>query len=206
MAIGENLDISGVLKQFEQLPSMARYGIMAGVVAVILGIYFFTFFGSARNRLAVVDRKLAKVEGEIQSAKAVASNLESFKKKQEELKAELKSAMRKLPESTDLPQLLTDITTLGKKAGLEIRSFKRGQKISRGFYSEQQILLQFSGRYHDIGTFFDRLAKLDRIVNITKLEMKLAKGTDAEPRLNVSGVAATFFFNESSDSAAAGGK
>jgi type IV pilus assembly protein PilO len=204
MAMAEKVDLNSALKRFEALPTPARFGVLGGIVALLLGIYWFALFGSKRTELAAVDKKLAKVESSIQSAKAVAANLESFRKKREELQAQLKEALRKLPTSSDLPQLLTDITSLGKKSGLEIQSFKRGSTIDRGFYSEQQILLQFNGRYHDIGMFFDRLAKLDRIVNITKLDMKLINDIDVDPRLNVSGVAATFFFNDSQPAMAGG--
>lgn len=204
MGMAESLDVNALLKRVAGLPSVARFGILTGISALIVAIYFFTLFSGSRTALAAVDRKLAKVEGDIQAAKAVASNIESFQKKREELQAQLKDALRKLPDSSDLPQLLTDITSLGKKSGLEIQSFKRGSKIDRGFYSEQQIQLQFSGRYHDIGMFFDRLAKLDRIVNITRLDMKLENEVDVDPRLKVSGAAATFFFNESQTPTAGG--
>jgi type IV pilus assembly protein PilO len=206
MAMAEKLDLNSLLKRFEALPTGLRFAVLGGVVAVVFGVYYVGFFGSKRTELVAVEQKLEKVESSIQSAKAVAANLESFKKKREELQAQLQDALRKLPSSSDLPQLLTDITSLGKKSGLEIQSFKRGPKVDRGFYSEQQILLKFNGRYHDIGMFFDRLAKLDRIVNITKLEMKLINDVDVDPRLNVSGVAATFFFNESQQTATAGGE
>src|SRR5262245_5027369 len=168
MAMADKLDVNALMKRYEALPSPARFGVLGGIALLIVGVYYAAFFGGMRTELANLDKKLEKVESSIQSAKAVASNLEAFKRKREELQGQLKEALRKLPSSSDLPQLLTDITSMGKKSGLEIESFKRGQKIDRGFYSEQQILLQFNGRYHDIGMFFDRLAKLDRIVNITK--------------------------------------
>lgn len=204
MAMADKLDVNALLKRYEALPSPARFGVLGGIALLVVGVYYAAFFGGMRTELAGLDKKLEKIESSIQSAKAVASNLESFKRKREELQAQLKEALRKLPTSSDLPQLLTDITSMGKKSGLEIESFKRGQKIDRGFYSEQQILLQFNGRYHDIGMFFDRLAKLDRIVNITKLDMKLINDVDVDPRLNVSGVAATFFFNETQAPTAGG--
>lgn len=204
MAMADKLDVNALMKRYEALPSPARFGVLGGIALLIVGVYYAAFFGGMRTELANLDKKLEKVESSIQSAKAVASNLEAFKRKREELQGQLKEALRKLPSSSDLPQLLTDITSMGKKSGLEIESFKRGQKIDRGFYSEQQILLQFNGRYHDIGMFFDRLAKLDRIVNITKLDMKLINDVDVDPRLKVSGVAATFFFNETQAPTAGG--
>jgi type IV pilus assembly protein PilO len=205
MAMADKLDVNSLLKRYEALPVPARFGVLGGIAVLVFGVYYLTLFGAKRSELAAVDKKLATIESSIQAAKAVAANLESFKQKREELQAQLREALRKLPASSDLPQLLTDITSIGKKSGLEIESFKRGPTVDRGFYSEQQILLKFNGRYHDIGMFLDRLAKLDRIVNITRLEMKLINDVDVDPRLNVSGIAATFFFNEP-QAATAGGE
>ena len=197
MAVGENIDLNALLRRMEALPGIARLGILGGIAAVIVGLYFFTMFGGARSKLQTVDRQLAKVESDIQSARAVASNLDNFKREQEELKQELQAALQKLPRTSDLPQLLTDISSLGKKSGLEIRTFKRADLANRGFYSEQNILLKFRGEYHDVGIFFDRLSRLSRIVNITSLDMKVAKDLGGSPLLEVSGNASTFFFNDS---------
>jgi type IV pilus assembly protein PilO len=97
-----------------------------------------------------------------------------------------------------LPALLTNISTLGKKSGLEIQKFSQGKKIDRGFYSEQQIELEFTGLFHDIGLFFDRIANLSRIVNLTELAFSVESDTGENPVLKVKGTAATFYFNDSS--------
>ncbi len=196
MAIGDNFDAQQMLEQFGRLPAPARYGALALVAVLMVGIYWVTLFGGQRTVLHGVEKKLTKLEQNIQSAKAVASNLETFKRKQKELKAQLQASLQKLPNSSELPQLLTDITTLGKKSGLEIRSFKRGKQVNRGFYSEQQILLAFLGSYHDVGTFFDRLANLSRIVNLGNLEINVVNDGLDGPKLKVKGVAATFYFND----------
>ena len=134
--------------------------------------------------------------------RSVANNLESFKRKREELGQQLQAALEKLPESSDLPALLTNISTLGKKSGLEIQTFKQGKKIDRGFYSEQQIELQFTGFYHDIALFFDRVANLSRIVNLNDLVFEVESDAGENPTLKVKGTAATFYFNDSSKTSA----
>jgi len=196
VAIGENFDIEKGLEYLGRLPTPARFGIMGGIALVIVALYWLTIFGGQRTVLDGVEEKLAKLEQDIQSAKAVASNLESFKRKREELKKELQASLQKLPNSSELPALLTDITSLGKKSGLEIRSFKRGKQVNRGFYNEQRILLEFFGGYHDVGVFFDRLANLSRIVNIDSLNVSVASDGVEGPKLKVKGVAATFYFTE----------
>lgn len=198
MAISDNLNAQQILQRLDRLPQFARYGILAGVALLVVGLYLLLFFGSDQNSLRTLQNKRAKLEQNIQAAKAVANNLESFKRKREELESQLKAALEKLPESSDLPALLTNITGLGKKSGLEIQTFKQGKKIDRGFYSEQQIELEFSGAYHDIGLFFDRVASLSRIVNLSDLTFSVASETSETPQLKVKGIAATFYFNEAS--------
>lgn len=196
MAIGEDFDARKILEQIERLPSAARFGVLAAIAAVVVAVYWFTLFGSSRQNLTRLKTQLTQIESDIVEAKTVASNLESFKEKQEELRAELKTALQQLPNSSDLPVLLTDITSLGKKSGLEIHQFKPNGEVVRGFYAEVPITLKMFGAYHDVGIFFDRLSKLSRIVNITELGMKLAEYRNETPRLEVTGIATTYFFVE----------
>jgi type IV pilus assembly protein PilO len=203
MAIGENIDAQKLLQRFERLPTPMRSAVLGALALVVVGFYMILFFGSNQTQLRGLQTRHAKVEQDIQAAKAVANNLAAFKAKREELGQQLQAALEKLPESSDLPALLTNISTLGKKSGLEIQTFKQGKKIDRGFYSEQQIELQFTGFYHDIALFFDRVASLSRIVNLTDLTFEVEKDTGESPTLKVKGTAATFYFNDSSKAAPA---
>ncbi len=203
MAIGENLDAKKILEQIERLPAAARFGVLAGVAAVLVAVYWFTLFSSTRENLGRLKTQLTKIEAEIIEARTVASNLKTFEEEQKVLKAELKAALRQLPNSSDLPVLLTDITSLGKKSGLEIHHFRPSPEVRHGFYAEVPIALRLFGAYHDVGIFFDRLSKISRIVNITELAMKLSEYRNDTPRLEVTGVATTYFFVE--DLASAGG-
>ncbi len=198
MAIGEDLNAKKILEQIERLPPAARFGVLGGVAAVIVAVYWFTLFSSTRQNLSRLKVQLTQIEADIVEAKTVASNLTSFREKQEELEAELRTALQQLPNSSELPVLLTDITSLGKKSGLEIHQFRPNAEVQRGFYAEVPISLKLFGAYHDVGIFFDRLANLSRIVNITELAMKLHEYRNETPRLEVTGVATTYFFVDSS--------
>ena len=71
--------------------------------------------------------------------------------------------------------LLTDISNLGKTAGIEIKSFKREDERIHDFYAEVPIAVAFEGRYHDIARFFDLVAKLPRIVNMGSIQMSVVE-------------------------------
>ncbi len=191
-----NLDAAQFLEQLERLPAVARYGVRAGVALLVFVLYWFTMASSATNRLNLLETQLSELQNQISEARAVASNLKSFEERREELQAQLDAALGQLPNSKELPGLLTDMSSLGKKSGLEVRYFDPMKEISRGFFAEVPIKVEFLGAYHDVGIFFDRLSRLSRIVNITKLDMSVESERAGLPRLKVTGVATTFRFLE----------
>ncbi len=196
-----SIDVNQILQQVERLPTMARFGILAGVSVLVVAIYWGAMYSGERQKLQAKRGQLTQLQSEIAEARAVASNLKSFQEQREILRKELDNALQRLPNDTELPGLLTDISSLGKKSGLEIRSFNPGDKVNRGFYAEVPISLEFYGSYHELGVFFDRLSRLSRIVNITQLDMSLASDSGDKPMLQIKGVATTFQFVNSSNSA-----
>src|SRR5690606_2136412 len=128
--------------------------------------------------------------------RAIVSNLAAFEQELADLEQQLKTALRQLPDSKELPVLLTDITSLGKDAGLEFRLFKPKEEVPRDFYAEVPIEIEFSGTYHDIARFFDKVSKLPRIVNVSRMNMTIADTDMGATILNVKGEATTFRFIE----------
>jgi len=189
-----NIDANQVLEQLEKLPAAARHAIRVGVAALVIGLYWFTMAGDANERLNQLQSQLSELQNDISEARAVASNLKSFEKRRAELQGQLNAALSQLPNSKELPGLLTDMSGLGKKSGLEVRAFDPMGEVKRGFFAEVPIKVEFFGAYHDVGVFFDRLSRLSRIVNITQLDMSVESERSGRPRLKVSGVATTFRF------------
>ncbi len=194
MATEQKMDISQGLEQMARLPNNVRALILVGVAVAVLCIYGFTLYSGVSKKSVALERQLTQVQTKIAESRAVASNLKRFKVKQQDLGAELETALRRLPNQKELPVLLTNMSSLGKKSGLEIRSFKPAPEVNRGFYAEVPISIEFLGRYHEAGIFFDRLSRLSRIVNITELKMSLADPKALVPVLKVQGTATTFRF------------
>jgi type IV pilus assembly protein PilO len=204
MAIGDQFNASELAARMERLPLGVRLGVLAAVFAAVVGLYWFTVYGGQREELNRLEAELTKLQTKVAESRAVASNLKAFQKTREELEAQLAEALRRLPNGKELPVLLTDITSLGKKSGLEFRSFKPGNEVHRGFYAEVPIRIEVSGQYHEVGVFFDRLSRLSRIVNMGDLQMKIEKGQGESPDLSLKGVATTYRFKEGGGQSAGG--
>jgi type IV pilus assembly protein PilO len=192
MALELGLDqLQGQLEKFAKLPRGYRLAAIPVVAAIVLGSYGWFFYAPAaaeRTRVQAQERELQRKVSEV---RAIVANLAAFQKE-----LDLKLALRQLPDSKELPGLLTDVSSLGKDAGLEFKSFRPGDEIPRDFYAEVPIQIEFSGEFHDIARFFDRVSKLPRIINVNELHMELADAKGQSTLLQVKGEATTFRFLE----------
>ena len=177
-----------------KLPKAARFGILGGIGVLICVGYYFGFYQESAQELERLQGEEATLERKLSEVRLIAGNIGAFETEIEGLELKLKKALRQLPNEKQLEVLLTDISNLGKTAGVEIRSFQRQDEIFHDFYAEVPIAIQLDGEYHDIGKFFDLLSKLKRIVNMGSLKIAVAKESIDSTRLKVTGVATTFRF------------
>jgi type IV pilus assembly protein PilO len=189
-----NAQLQAKLDQLGKLPKAARIGIVVSISVLIGAGYYFGFYEARSEELDRLHAQELELQRKLSEVRSVAANIAAFEEEIELLQAKLKVALLQLPNEKQLEVLLTDISNLGKKAGVEIRSFKRNSEVPYDFYAEVPIDLVLEGEYHEIGKFFELMAKLPRIVNMGALRVKVARDRLEGTRLSVSGTATTFRF------------
>jgi type IV pilus assembly protein PilO len=182
------------LESLTKLPQAARIGILGGIGVLIACVYFFGFFQSASEELKRLQAQELGLQRKLSEVRSVASNISAFETEIGDLKVQLKTALRQLPNEKELEVLLTDINNLGKQVGVEIQSFKLKSEVVHDFYAEVPIEIVLIGEYHDIGQFFDQMAKLKRIVNMGAIRIGINSENVDATILKVSGTATTFRF------------
>ncbi len=165
----------------------ARIGMAVGLIVVIVGGLDYLVFRDKRARIETLDAELTKVEQERDEAKRRADKLPYYKKEIEKVAAQFEIAKRALPESEEIPSLLTNISRSGQDEGLEFVLFQPQKEEASTFYSEIPIQMRIKGRYHDMALFLYKISRLDRIVNISNLNLvskaitRVAKPDNSDP-------------------------
>ena len=126
--------------------------------------------------------KITKMRGDLDAAKTklarlknVEKNLRAFKKKYRDTELKFKQALKLLPDKHEIPALLSSISNLGAQSGLEFLLFQPQKEVNRNFYAEIPLKIEVTGPYHNVATFFDKVSRLSRIVNIGNVKMTAAK-------------------------------
>ncbi|MDJ0786184.1 MAG: type 4a pilus biogenesis protein PilO [Myxococcota bacterium] len=188
--------VQAQLDKLGKLPRAYRMAMLPALVVLVAALYVYFLYLPASGKLETARDQHLQLQRKLSEVRSVAANEEAVKEEIASLERKLAVALRQLPDGKELPVLLTDITSLGKNAGLEFKAFRPGEEQPRGFYAEVPIAIEFTGRFHDIAMFFDEVSRLPRIVNIADLDITIGNETSQDTMLKVKGNATTFRFIE----------
>lgn len=196
-----NPQIEAKLDQFAKLPTAARMGILAGVAVLILGGYWFLLYQDTAQDLERLHGKELELQRKLSEVRSIAANIDEFEEEIAGLELKLRAVLKQLPNEREIEVVLTDISNLGKTAGIEIKEFTRRDEVVHGFYAEVPIDLSIEGTYHNLARFFDLMASLPRIVNMGSIDVRVGSDTLDATMLEVKGTATTFRFVGKGESA-----
>jgi type IV pilus assembly protein PilO len=86
-----------------------------------------------------------------------------------ELKQQLEIEQRIVPDEKQIDTFMTMISGEGQKAGVEVRRYAAKDTRPQQYYTEVPFDIDIDGPYYSVLNFFDRVSKLERIVNISNL-------------------------------------
>lgn len=170
------------------------------VVAVVLLAYLLAWKPKKPDLDAARGEEQALLIKLEQKAKK-AANLDAYKAQLAEMEQSFGAMLRKLPNKTEVPNLLTDISQQGTASGLDQKLFQPNAQNIKDFYAELPIRMRLTGSFHSIGAFVSGIAALPRIVTLHDVEIsQLSKNSD---QLQLDVTAKTYRYLDEEEQAAA---
>jgi len=177
-----------------KLPTKQKILLLVLVVVIEAAALVWFLYLPKHKELAVLKVELTKLQTEIDDKTRIANNLPRLQKEFDQLNIELAQALTELPNSQEIPSLLTSITTVGKNAGLDFLVFKPKAENPKDFYAEVPVDITVSGSYFSVANFFAAVANLPRIVNISNVAFSDIKNVNNRMMTKVTCLATTFRF------------
>jgi type IV pilus assembly protein PilO len=165
------LTMDSILK----LPTSKKVLLLVVLLGVIGGLYFHSFYSPRQAELKGLKRDLNKLDEELNKSRAIARDYQKFKEQIAKLDTEFKNALTQIPSDKEIPEILKNITSLGKESNLEFTLFRPKPEQPKSFVAVVPIELAVLGSYHNTGIFFDRVGKLPRIINVVDFNMTRLK-------------------------------
>ena len=177
-----------------KLPTKQKIGIMVAVLLIEAAALTYLLWVPKYKQLTELKAQHAKLQVEVEEKVKIANNLPKIQKEFNDLNIELEKALTELPNSKEIPSLLTSITSLGKSAGLDFLVFKPKPEVVKDFYADVPVDITIAGSYMSVANFFSAVANLPRIVNITNVDFADVKNVNNRMMTKVTCLATTFRF------------
>lgn len=139
--------------------------------------------------------------GTLEQKARKAANLEAYKEQLKEMEKSFGAMLRQLPNKTEVPNLLVDISQTGLAAGLEEKLFQPAAEIKRDFYAELPIKIRLTGSFHAIGNFVSGVAALPRIVTLHDIQIEPTGKESGKDQLQLDVTAKTYRYLDDEEQA-----
>lgn len=175
-------------------PQGVKLVICALVLIVLVTAGWWFKISDQQDELKQKQSQEETLKREFSEKQAKVVNLEALKVQLDEMSDMLRQLLLQLPNKTEMPKLLVDISQAALSVGLETQLFQPGaETIKEGFYAEKPIQLRMHGTYHQFGSFISAVAALPRVVILTMRDISL-KPVDnkAGGQLSLEGIVNTY--------------
>ncbi len=149
-----------------------RILIFVGTVLLFGGAFYALDYMPKTEEIANAKENVERLDQQLRTVKIRAKNLQKFRDEYAKVQAKFKEALKLLPDKREIPNLLQSISKQGVDAKLEFRLFNPQQERPKDFYMEIPVSMEVRGEYRNVLDFFDRVGRMDRIVNILNISMK----------------------------------
>lgn len=152
--------------------------------ALPVSAYYFLYLKPNLEEIDRLTGQKTNLEQELQQVRTRARDLPKLEADLARIQIEFDKKSALLPREREIPKLLRDISALGTNAGLDFLQFKPLPSVPQDFYNDVPVSINVRGPYHSVGSFFDRVSKLERIVSVTNIRMSSPKLEGGEMLLN----------------------
>lgn len=176
--------MSKAWERFEELSKWQQ--LAAGALALLLFmlLVYQAFLGGIRERVAELEERKASVSAQLIKERRIAKDLPRYMVEVAALEVQLERALKELPDERDIPDLLKAIADRAKNTGLDVALFRPDAEQAQEFFVEIPVTMSVEGSFHQVASFLDEIARMERIVNVRGIQM-------SNPRLSDRGASLT---------------
>jgi len=154
--------------------------ILVGIAAVMYGgIYYFVTSGT-RAETSKITEKVAQLTSKNQAAQIATQRINEFRSLFASKEQEYDELKVLLPEQREITNVLQGLQDTARGSHLIVARFSPKDDIQREFIMGKPVEVEVDSNFSNLQDFFDKMARLQRIVSIT--DFNLTQLEDQTPR------------------------
>ncbi|HJX85657.1 MAG TPA: type 4a pilus biogenesis protein PilO, partial [Candidatus Angelobacter sp.] len=163
------------MAKFDEMSALARAGIILVVVLLVCVGVYYGFLSDIDQKNKALETQISAKEKENDQLRKLEPELVKINNQIDGLQKQIELEKLIVPEDKDPDQFIKLLHDTASAAGIKIRRYTAVPGANHEFYGEVPFAIDIDGSYEGVVKFFDRVARLERIVNITNMQMSGVK-------------------------------
>jgi type IV pilus assembly protein PilO len=146
--------------------------VLVGIAAVLYsGVYYFVTSGT-RAETQTINEQVAELKSKNQAAQIATQRINEFRTLFASKEQEYDELKVLLPEQREITNVLQGLQDTARGSALIINRFSPREDAQQDFITAKPVEVEVDSNFNNLRDFFDKMAKLPRIVSVTDFSLK----------------------------------
>lgn len=169
------------MPSFKELPYLAKIGILFITILVLTVAVYLVWLRPVQTQNEKDELTLKAKHAELAQLTPYRAKLSELNAQTSALEGQLEAQKRIVPEEKEVPSFITMVAKEAVASGVEVRRYTPKDTAAKEYYVEVPFDVDVDGPFYSVLGFFERLQKLERIVNVNHMSMAALKGGKSTP-------------------------
>jgi type IV pilus assembly protein PilO len=160
---------------FNDLSGLKQWAAVLAGGALVTAALHYTVFKTQSDKNAVALHAVEEKVRENNELESYRPKLKDIERQLANLKQQLEIERRIVPDEKKVDDFIEMLDGEAQKAGVWLRRYTAKPVTAKEYYSEVPFDMELDGPYYGMLQFFDRVGKLERIVNVSGLLVSTSK-------------------------------
>lgn len=172
-----NIQIDDILRW----PLKTKIIAVAIIVAIMGVIAWFELISPINTQYNLAAQNIKSLKQQVRDKQMLAAALPAYQDQIKVMNNRFHKFLEQLPNRSQIPSLLDDVTSAGSTNGLAFNLFKPSAEVQKNFYVEIPVQLKVIGTYNDMGKFAQAVAAMPRIVTMDSVHISRVPENNLTP-------------------------
>jgi type IV pilus assembly protein PilO len=154
---------------FSEMTGIKQWVVVVGGAALLTAALYFTYFKNLQDANVSAQKALDAKLQENRELEPFKTKLAEIDRQLASLEQQMEIEKRIVPDEKEVDGFIKMLDAEAVKSGIELRRYTAQATATREFYTEVPFEIELDGPYYSMLDFFDHVAKLERIVNVSNL-------------------------------------
>ena len=163
------------------------------VAGLLYGAVYYFVTGPTRDETAVITEQVAQLEAKNTAARLATQRINEFRALYASKSAEYEELKVLLPEQREITNVLQDLLANAKDSRLVTKRFTPRDDKNVDSIMAKEVEVEVDANFNNLRAFYERMAKLPRIVSITDFKINQLEKQKADKTLQAQFVLTAYY-------------